>query len=203
MNVVGTAALSLLDWRRRINEIYGDVRRIASEDPCEAHRVWRERRDDLFASHEQSPISDKSGFEGLAYFPYDPAWRVEVEVQPAPEQRLTLESGTGEAFELDRLGVVAVPGGTLEVHWIDVYGGGVFVPVHDLTSGRTTYGGGRYVLDTAKGADLGGTGDGLVIDLNFAYSPSCAFDPRWSCPLAPEGNRLPVAVDAGERLRSS
>jgi uncharacterized protein (DUF1684 family) len=203
MNVVGTAALSLLDWRRRINEIYGDVRRIASEDPYEAHRVWRERRDDLLASHEQSPIPDKSGFEGLAYFPYDPAWRVEVVVQPAPPQRLTVHSGTGEAFDLDRLGIVAVPGGTLEVHWIDVYGGGVFVPVHDLTSGRTTYGGGRYVLDTAKGADLGGTGDELVIDLNFAYSPSCAFDPRWSCPLAPEGNRLPVAVDAGERLRSS
>jgi hypothetical protein len=202
MSSVGTGALSLLDWRRRVDELYADVRRLSAEDPSEAHRVWRERRDDLFASHDQSPVPDRAAFKGLSYFPYDAAWRAEVELEPAPAQRLTVQSGTGEDFDLDRLGIVAIPGGTLEVHWIDVYSGGVFVPVHDLTSGRTSYGGGRYVLDTAKGADLGGTGDKLVIDLNFAYSPSCAFDPRWSCPLAPQGNRLFVAVEAGEQLRS-
>ena len=98
--------------------------------------------------------------------------------------------------ETDSLGVVDVPGGTLDVHWIDVYGGGVFLPVHDATSGTLTYGGGRYVLDTVKGADLGGA---LIVDFNFAYAPSCAFDPRWSCPLAPPGNRIDVAIEAGEK----
>ena len=66
---------------------------------------------------------------------------------------------------------------------------------------RTTggsYGGGRYLLDTVKGADLGGDGDALVVDLNFAYAPSCAYDPAWACPLAPAGNRVEVAVPVGE-----
>ena len=137
---------------------------------------------------------DRSTFEGLSFFPYDPAWRFEAAVQPAPEQRLVVQSDTGEDFTLDRLGVIEVPGGALDVHWIDVYGGGVFLPVRDATSGTVTYGGGRYVLDTVKGADLGGA---LIVDFNFAYSPSCAFDPRWSCPLAPPGNRLAVAHRGG------
>ncbi len=63
-----------------------------------------------------------------------------------------------------------------------------------------TYGGGRYLLDTIKGADLGrgAAPDTLVIDFNFAYNPSCAYDPMWACPLAPAGNVLPVAVPVGE-----
>jgi len=77
---------------------------------------------------------------------------------------------------------------------------GLFLPFGDTTNGTTTYGGGRYLLDTAKGADLGGDDGGLVLDFNFAYNPSCAYDPRWVCPLAPPGNRLPVGVEAGERV---
>ena len=190
------SVLSLLDWRRQVADLYAEVRRIAAVDPRHAHALWCERRNDLYAHHEQSPVVDRSTFGGLWFFPYDPAWRVEAPVQRAPAQRLVVQSGTGEDFTLDRVGVIAVPGGVLDVHWIDVYGGGVFLPVRDATSGTVTYGGGRYVLDTVKGADLGGD---LIVDLNFAYSPSCAFDPRWSCPLAPPGNRLDVAVEAGEK----
>jgi uncharacterized protein (DUF1684 family) len=62
----------------------------------------------------------------------------------------------------------------------------------------STYGGGRYLLDTVKGADLGGSDGRLVVDLNFLYAPSCAHDEAWACPLAPPGNRLEVAVTAGE-----
>lgn len=188
--------LSLLDWRRQVAQLYAEVREIAATDPPEAHRLWCERRTDLYDHHDQSPVADRSSFEGLAFFPYDPDWRIEAEVERASDQRLVVQSGTGEDFVLDRVGVVAVPGGTLDVHWLDVYGGGVFLPVRDATSGRATYGGGRYVLDTVKGADLGGE---LIVDFNFAYSPSCAFDPRWSCPLAPPGNRLDVAIEAGEK----
>jgi uncharacterized protein (DUF1684 family) len=188
--------LSLLDWRRQVAAIYTDVRRLAAADPAGAHQMWCDRRNDLYLHHEDSPVADRASFAGLTFFPYDPAWRVEAEVRPAPPQRLTVQSGTGEEFVLERIGVVEVPGGMLDVHWIDVYGGGVFLPVRDATSGHSTYGGGRYVLDTVKGADLGGE---LIVDLNFAYAPSCAFDPRWSCPLAPPGNVLEVAVEAGER----
>ena len=188
--------LSLLDWRRQVAALYAEVRRISVADPQEAHRLWCERRNDLYTHHEQSPVPDRATFAGLSFFPYDPAWRIEAPVMAAPQQRLVVRSGTGEELVLERLGVVEVPGGTLDVHWIDVYGGGVFLPVHDATSGTTTYGGGRYVLDTVKGADLGGA---LVVDFNFAYAPSCAFDSRWSCPLAPPGNRVDIAIEAGEK----
>jgi uncharacterized protein (DUF1684 family) len=83
----------------------------------------------------------------------------------------------------------------LDAYWLEAYGGGVFVPFRDGTSGRETYGGGRYVLDTVKGGDLGGS----VLDFNFAYNPSCAWDPRWACPLTPPANRLGVRIEAGER----
>ena len=69
----------------------------------------------------------------------------------------------------------------------------------DGTSGESTYPAGRYLLDTVKGADLGSSGADLVFDFNFAYNPSCAYDPRWVCPLAPTENWLPVHVAAGEQ----
>ena len=111
-------------------------------------------------------------------------------------------TGTDGIVRFDRLGTARLPGiGTLDVWWLRGYGGGVFVPVKDASSGRTSYGGGRYLLDTVKGADLGGDAAAgrLVLDLNFAYNPSCAYDPAWACPLAPAGNVLAVAVPAGEQ----
>jgi len=86
----------------------------------------------------------------------------------------------------------------LELFWLEAYGGGVFLPFADTTSGETTYGGGRYLLDTIKGADLGVDHGRLVLDFNFAYKPSCSYDPRWVCPLSPASNRVPLAVRAGE-----
>ena len=88
----------------------------------------------------------------------------------------------------------------LAVYWLDEYAGGIFIPFRDATSGHQSYGGGRYLWDSAKGADLGSEGDQLVVDFNYAYHPSCVYDERWSCPLSPDENRLPVAISAGERL---
>ena len=141
----------------------------------------------------ESPIpeADRRGFAGLPWWPYDPAWRFEAHLQAGPAERLTVHSGTGEAFTLVRLGAVDTPAGPLDVHWIDVYGGGLFLPFGDATNGRDTYGGGRYLLDTVKGADLGGTTTTLVLDFNFAYHPSCAYDASWSCPLAPARQPAP------------
>ena len=87
----------------------------------------------------------------------------------------------------------------LEVSWLPGYGGGAFLCFRDATSGKESYGGGRYLLDTVKGADLGERDGRLVLDFNFAYNPSCCYDPGWVCPLAPPANRLPVPVEAGER----
>ena len=97
---------------------------------------------------------------------------------------------------------MTLPIGTLDVYWVAVYGGGVFLPFRDDTSGGEGYGGGRYLLDTVKGADLGGSGGRLVVDFNYAYNPSCAYDPQWSCPLAPPANRLTVPIRTGERYQA-
>ena len=88
----------------------------------------------------------------------------------------------------------------LVLYWLTGYGGGVFLPFRDGTSGTDTYGGGRYLLDTVKGADLGHTDDMVVLDFNYAYQTSCVKDDRWSCPLAPPENWMSVDVRAGERL---
>ena len=87
---------------------------------------------------------------------------------------------------------------SLDVWRLTSYGGGIFVPFRDGTAGTSTYGAGRYLIDTIKGADLGGDASGLVVDFNFAYNPSCAYDSAWVCPLAPPGNRLAAPVRGGE-----
>ncbi len=158
----------------------------------------------MLGTHPESPIppDQRATFPGLPVAPYDPALRftalVDTRVAPA---RISLDTGTDGVVPFDRAGVVHLPGvGDLDVWWLASYGGGIFVPIRDTRTDGATYPGGRYVIDTVKGADLGG-GDGfLVIDLNFAYNPSCAYDPAWACPLAPAGNVVPVAIDAGEMM---
>jgi uncharacterized protein (DUF1684 family) len=193
--------LTLLDWRRRVAVLYAAAR--AAGDPEVGWRTWRDGRDELFATHPDSPLAApaRSDFRGLPFAPYDPALRFEPTLDAAAPQRLELPTADDGVVPLHRIGTVALGDlGRLDVWWLGGYGGGVFLPLRDGSAGRTTYGGGRYLLDTIKGADLGGDGQRLVVDLNFAYHPSCTYDSRWSCPLAPEGNRIPAAVDAGEQL---
>jgi uncharacterized protein (DUF1684 family) len=193
--------LSLLDWRRRVGGLYAAAR--SARDPEAGWRTWRDGRDELFAQHRDSPLDDaaRRAFQGLPFSAYDPALLLEVLLAPAEPLRLDLPTADDGAVPLHRIGTVTLGDlGRLDVWWLGGYGGGIFLPLRDGTAGRTTYGGGRYLLDTIKGADLGGAGDRLVVDLNFAYHPSCTYDPRWSCPLAPEGNRIPAPVAAGELL---
>jgi uncharacterized protein (DUF1684 family) len=145
----------------------------------------------------------RDSYEGPYYFPYDGAWRVLATIKPDSPRRHEATTSTGESIGLRRCGRAhfsqAGADLALELYWLEGYAGGLFLPFADATSGRETYGAGRYLLDTAKGADLGHDRDCLVLDFNFAYQPSCSYDPRWSCPLAPPANRLPIAVRAGER----
>jgi uncharacterized protein len=195
-------SLSLLDWRRSIAALYADVRATSAHDPEAALARFRAGRDRLFREHPDSPLppEGRATFTGLQCWPYDPALRFEAVVEPMPAELRSATSLTGEEFRLERIGRVRLPVGDLEVYWIAVYGGGVFLPFRDATAGRETYAAGRYLLDTIKGADLGGSGDRLILDFNYAYHPSCAYDPRWSCPLAPPANRLELPIRAGERL---
>jgi uncharacterized protein len=193
------AALAVADWRRRLAALYADVRR--QRDHAAAHLRWAGVRSELIAEHPASPVraEQRDRFDGLRVAAYDPAWRFVVEVHPAVPLQWSVETGTDGTVVFERLGVAELGEvGRLDVWQLTSYGGGIFVPLKDAGSGRLSYGGGRYVVDTVKGADLGTPHGRLVLDLNFAYAPSCAYDPAWACPLAPEGNTLSVEVPVGE-----
>jgi uncharacterized protein (DUF1684 family) len=196
--------MDLWDWRRRVADLYAEVR---AREPEAAWRHWRTVRDRLFGEHPQSPLdpSARAGFSGLPFFDYDPALRLVVELG-APRDRTARRMGVGRDGTLSLLpfaetrGLGPMLGAELTLYWIAGYGGGVFLPFGDAGNGAEAYAGGRYLLDTIKGADLGLTPDGrAILDFNFAYNPSCAYSAEWVCPLAPPGNRLPVAVRAGAR----
>jgi uncharacterized protein (DUF1684 family) len=189
--------LDLLDWKRRIFALYAQIRE--ADDPASAWEAWCSVRGELYGSHPQSP---RVG-EEPSYFPYDPAFRFVASVLPIESASLELPGSAGSVTRFTRFGVARFADYELELYWLDAYGGGIFVPFRDGTSGRETYGPGRYLLDTVKGADLGGTGDELVLDFNFAFNPSCAYDDAWACPLAPPANRLPLRIEAGELAAAS
>jgi hypothetical protein len=188
-------ALELADFRAAVARIY-----LTATDL----RDFRERRDHLFATHPQSPVpaAERATFTGLRYFPPNDDAVVEATVRP---EHGTLEIDTGGpdgVLRYDRVGVLDTPWGPLSLWWLTAYGGGLFLPVRDGTSGTDTYGGGRYLTDTVKGTHGRGVellgGNRVRLDLNYAYNPSCAYDDRWACPLAPPENRVSEPIVAGE-----
>lgn len=215
--------LDLYDWRRQVAGLYREREEaiLRGDDPEAVLARFRAGKDALFAGHPQSPIpaGDRPRFAGLRYFPYNPAMRVDAHMVPGENPREgPPTAGATEAMPLRRAATVSFTiGGTqlqLPVYWIDVYGGSLFLPFRDRTAPGETYGGGRYLFDTAKGSDFlrldrngrpatrtgeGYSGGPVVLDFNYAYNPSCAYDPNWVCPLAPLENHLPVAISAGER----
>ena len=199
--------LTLAHWRRTVAEMYAAVRQASLAERARACETFRLARDVLFKTHPQSPLTTEQRLHltGLPYFPYEPAWRTigvvdrEVaaetfSVELPAEGLLTYTRVARVRFE-----VQGVEGG-LSMFWIQGYGGGLFLPFKDATSGRTSYGGGRYLYDTIKGADLGVGEQEVVLDFNYAYNPSCAYDDRWVCPLAPPENTLSFAMEAGEKI---
>jgi len=214
----GSAAdrLSLADWRRTMATLYADVRAMSVTDPAIALAHWRAVRERLFREHPQSPVpaAARGTFEAR-HFDHDPSLRFHATMEAAPPPEpgalpLALPNSGSDTLSFSRIGHVRLPfpdgERSLSVFWMAGYAGGVFIPFRDATNGTETYAAGRYLLDGAKGADLGATpGENpgewaLILDFNFATQPSCAFDPRWACPLAPPENRLDLAIRAGERL---
>ena len=204
MGAMTADSLTLLDWRRRIGDLYSGIR--ATSDKEAGWRRWHGTRAVLFREHPQSPIplAQRAGYTGPYLYDYDPAWCLTAAVEPIEPSRLRIATSNVDEMAFTRFGLARFRHGdfdlTLELYWLEGYGGGLFVPFADATSGEETYGGGRYLLDSVKGADLGQQDGRLVLDFNFAYQPSCAYDPRWTCPLSPPANRLAVRVRAGERV---
>ncbi|MGH2427694.1 MAG: DUF1684 domain-containing protein [Candidatus Limnocylindria bacterium] len=201
------AHLALADWRRRVAALYASLREDTRPGPMRAV-AFRSARDRLFADHPSSPIPDdeRHDFRGLAYHRHDASLALRARLEPDPDAPgLDVpRSSEGPQMPFARIGWVRFEvDGTpcrLSVFWLNEYAGGIFIPFRDASSGRETYGGGRYLWDSAKGVDLGTNGDELILDFNHAYHPSCVYDPVWSCPLAPQENWPSVPIAAGERL---
>jgi len=201
--MAGSDYLDLVDWRRRVGDLY----RLRGPDAAEAFRRGRE---DLFRNHPQSPIEDRAAFTGLDYFSVDPAYRTVAVFEPAsdPAELVIDTGGEDGAIRYRRAGLLRFTlGGTecsLLVLSLVAYAGGLFLPFKDATSRSETYGGGRYLFDTVKNTDglaleLEAGSAQVTLDFNYAYNPSCAYSPRWACPLAPPENVLGIPIRAGEK----
>ncbi len=214
--------LQLADWRRQVAALYADVRALAVGDHEAAWGQWVDVRERLYRTHPRSPVpaADRPTFRAR-HWPYDPTLRFEVrldaELAPAASADsgglvglaplpLSLPNSGAEMLAFHRIGSVAISFAAgerrLSVFWMEGYAGGLFIAFRDATNGAETYGAGRYLVDAAKSADLGGdpVAGTLILDFNFAYQPSCAFDAKWACPLAPPENRLDLPIRAGERI---
>lgn len=205
--------LDLYDYRLRVGALYRERNRALAvgEDGEGVWQQFREGRNLLFAAHPQSALDEeqKQRFTGLPYFPYNPAMRFEVEINTDVERRQQqVPMNAQESMMMTTVARLqfAIGGqiATLSLYWLDIYGGGLFLPFRDTTSPTQSYGSGRYLFDTIKGSDfLFVTGkpaskQRILLDFNYAYNPSCAYNDRWFCPLAPVENRLAVAINAGE-----
>ena len=204
--------LDLYDYRCHMAEMYRTRRQatLDGEDAVTVLQRFRQARDELFAKHSQSALDQeqKQQFQGLRYFPYNPAMCVEAgiekDVEPLllnvamnAEETMTMTTVAQLHFTLESTEV------SLSLYWLNIYGGGLFLPFRDTTSPAESFGGGRYLFDTIKGSDflpVPGTSanERIFLDFNYAYNPSCAYNDRWVCPLAPIENRLKVPVRAGE-----
>ena len=204
--------LELYDYRTRVAEMYRTRRQatLAGEDAATILQRFRESRDELFANHSQSALDQeqKQQFHGLRYFPYNPSMCVEADIETGVEPQIlnvamnaeeTMTMSTVARLHFTLEGVNT----TLSLYWLNIYGGGLFLPFRDTTCPAESYGGGRYLFDTIKGSDFltvpaSSASARILLDFNYAYSPSCAYNDRWVCPLAPIENRLKVPIRAGE-----
>ena len=201
--------LSLINWRREIFSIYDEVR--SEEDGIVAWNIWKDKREKLFKFHPESPTFDpkkQSGFNDVpVLYSYNQKFSLfskfelisnsDIIQLNTDENSITRLKPFIKTTNLkDFLGI------ELTIFKIEGYGGGLFLPFTDTgcKSGGAHYEGGRYLIDTVKGADLGELKtDELRLDFNFSYNPSCSYNSKWTCPILKNFNRISILVDAGEK----
>jgi uncharacterized protein (DUF1684 family) len=156
----------------------------------------RRRKDESFRTDPGSPIpyGEQRSFRALSYFPPDPRYRFEVELVEEPHKALDIQRSAGDVVRYVRLGHFALrlPDGDVKLALYESDGHS-FLPFRDKTSGKETYGAGRY-LDPQHLPD-----GRYEVDLNLAYNPFCAYNESYSCPFPPPENWLKVAVPVGEK----
>ncbi len=162
---------------------------------------FRNSKDHFFAQDSHSPLlpEQRRSFQGLEYFPENPDLQFDLKIDELSEEEkevIDIITSTGDSRPHIRWGTLtfAVDG---EPATLTVFKGvgeeTFFLPFADTTSGKESYGAGRYldVLPSGK--------DSFLIDFNYAYNPYCAYNPHWSCPIPPAGNRLKLPIRAGEK----
>ncbi|WP_176955922.1 DUF1684 domain-containing protein [Catalinimonas alkaloidigena] len=168
----------------------------------------RQEKNKEFKRSSESPLAraDKRAFQGLFYFPGDSSYRVVARLERTPDaQPFQMRTSTdrlptyvewGKAhFTLRDTALVLTIYFSPDIAQRPGYEKYLFLPFTDQTSGGETYGGGRY-LDLSMPAD---ESSALVLDFNRAYNPYCAYSDRYSCPIPPAVNRLPIRIEAGEK----
>lgn len=163
---------------------------------------FRADKDEFFREHPQSPLTaqQRASFAGLDYFPENEAFVVRGRLDTQGVDRdepIVMRTTTGGEQEYRRAGVIRfeIEGQPAQVTLYaspDMHE--LFLPFRDATSGKETYGAGRYLEVEPPGG-----GDEVVVDFNYAYNPYCAYNPDWSCPIPPGENWLAVPIRAGER----
>lgn len=170
-----------------------------------ALRQHRKKTERSFRSPETSPLRDLApGFPGNEYFPATPAFRVIATVERTPDSEpFTLSTSNPDRqkqfvryailhFEINQIPCSLEVYRNIGLLRLEKYRTYLFLPFTDLTNGESTYGGGRYLdLEVPEG-------EVMEIDFNYAYNPYCVYRyDGWSCPIPPDVNRLPVAIEAG------
>ena len=194
-----SSALSLIDWRIEMAALYHRVSESSSLTDIWQFFVTERKR--LYDTHQQSPMREG---KSISFFDYDPAFCFEVELNPVDDiDAQTVDGGNDGLINFQAValtsGLEKHLGKELTIYQLNQYGGGLFLPFRDDTNQSLSYGGGRYLIDTAKSAWLGLNENRLRLDFNFSYFPSCAHNDRFICPLSPQENRLTVSVFAGEK----
>ena len=159
--------------------------------------TYRKEKDEFFRTSHHSPLGhgDRSGFKGLDYFEPNPdlIFTVPVAAGDGSEVRVQTSDRQEKVYRTAGKVQFEVGGKPVELTLYDTGHPGYFLPFRDSTSGKSTYGAGRYL-------DIEPNDDGTVtVDFNLAYNPSCVYDDGYSCPLPPVGNWLQVPIEAGEK----
>lgn len=157
---------------------------------------FRRNKNEFFRTGHESPISeqDRTSFAGLKYFPENPTLKFLVPVEKVSEENVSFTTSTGETKVYKKIGKLKfeVENQPAELTLYQAESGTYFLPFRDATSGKETYGAGRYLEVEEKEGKF-------ELDFNYAYNPYCAYNEGYSCPLPPAENWLKVPIQAGEK----
>ncbi len=177
---------------------------VQDKQPLLGETEWQRKKNAVFKDATKSPLKDKDRkhFNGLDFFAFDSAFVVTATLTRTPEEKpFKMKTTTDRLPEYVKYGVVEfqIEG---KIHQLNVYQDlgllkmvgqedYLFLPFLDNTNGDTSYGGGRYVECRIP------EGDTIIIDFNTAYNPYCVYNEKYSCPIVPRENYLPIEVKAG------